>query len=169
MIQFCLPFHLCPLIRCSFHRCLHFCDSPFRYLCHSRFGQCSPPSMLCRFGRLFLVSSLGSCFSEVGFRSPSLMLFSSSLASLSISVRYQSLGALVPSIQSFVVLHRHRRLVCACLVCGVFLTSYLLVVLIIPYVCLFLLRGDFGLLLIILPLSCFFGSLHWSLITLICV
>ncbi|KAH0876563.1 hypothetical protein HID58_063957, partial [Brassica napus] len=28
-----------------------------------------------------------------------------------------SLGALVPSIPSFVVLHRHRRLVCACLVC----------------------------------------------------
>ncbi|KAH0868720.1 hypothetical protein HID58_075742 [Brassica napus] len=34
-----------------------------------------------------------------------------------------SLGALVPSIKSFVVLHRHRRLVCACLVCEVLLTS----------------------------------------------
>ncbi|KAH0880863.1 hypothetical protein HID58_068257, partial [Brassica napus] len=34
-----------------------------------------------------------------------------------------SLGDLVPSIPSFVVLHRHRRLVCACLVCEVLLTS----------------------------------------------
>ncbi|KAH0903755.1 LOW QUALITY PROTEIN: hypothetical protein HID58_043258, partial [Brassica napus] len=33
-----------------------------------------------------------------------------------------SLGALVSSIQSFVVLHLHRRLVCACLVCEVILT-----------------------------------------------
>ncbi|KAH0897494.1 hypothetical protein HID58_047062 [Brassica napus] len=33
------------------------------------------------------------------------------------------LGALVPSIQSFVILHLHRRLVCACLVCEVTLTS----------------------------------------------
>ncbi|KAH0868250.1 hypothetical protein HID58_075272 [Brassica napus] len=32
-------------------------------------------------------------------------------------------SALVPSIQSFVVLHMHRRLVCACLVCEVILTS----------------------------------------------
>ncbi|KAH0892928.1 hypothetical protein HID58_055357 [Brassica napus] len=33
------------------------------------------------------------------------------------------LGDLVHSIQSFVVLHRHRRLVCACLVCEMLLTS----------------------------------------------
>ncbi|KAH0860044.1 hypothetical protein HID58_088305, partial [Brassica napus] len=33
------------------------------------------------------------------------------------------LGALVPSIQNFVVLPRHRRLVCACLVCEMLLTS----------------------------------------------
>ncbi|KAF3579799.1 hypothetical protein DY000_02028694 [Brassica cretica] len=36
-----------------------------------------------------------------------------------------SLGALVLSIQSFVVLHLHRRLVCACLVCEVFITWFL--------------------------------------------
>ncbi|KAG5391889.1 hypothetical protein IGI04_021852 [Brassica rapa subsp. trilocularis] len=34
-----------------------------------------------------------------------------------------SLRALVPSIQSLMVLHRHMRLVCACLVCEVLLTS----------------------------------------------
>ncbi|KAF2605505.1 hypothetical protein F2Q70_00027510 [Brassica cretica] len=44
--------------------------------------------LLRRFGRLFLVSSLVSGFSGDGFRSPSLRLFSSSLASFSISVRY---------------------------------------------------------------------------------
>ncbi|KAH0866883.1 hypothetical protein HID58_073905 [Brassica napus] len=44
--------------------------------------------LLCKFGRLFLVSSLGSGFSGFGFRSPSHRLSSSSLASLSLSVRY---------------------------------------------------------------------------------
>ncbi|KAH0899468.1 hypothetical protein HID58_049036, partial [Brassica napus] len=39
------------------------------------------------------------------------------------NVLLRSLGDLVPSIPSFVVLHRHRRLVCACLVCEVLLTS----------------------------------------------
>ncbi|KAH0869019.1 hypothetical protein HID58_076041, partial [Brassica napus] len=39
------------------------------------------------------------------------------------SILLRSLGVLVPSIQSFVVLHRHRRLVCACLVCEVLLIS----------------------------------------------
>ncbi|KAH0892440.1 hypothetical protein HID58_054869, partial [Brassica napus] len=34
-----------------------------------------------------------------------------------------SIGALVLSIQSFLVLHWYRRLVCACLVCEVLLTS----------------------------------------------
>ncbi|KAF3501824.1 hypothetical protein F2Q69_00044105 [Brassica cretica] len=43
------------------------------------------------------------------------------------------------------------------------LLPLLVVVLIVRYVCLFLLRGGFGLLLIILPLTCFLGSLHWTL------
>ena len=88
MISFCLPFDLCFLISLqlsSLLASLWFFLSPCLSL---QVWLVFSSSMLCKFGRLFLVSSLGSGFSGFGFRSPSLRLFSSSLASLSLSVRY---------------------------------------------------------------------------------
>ena len=95
--------------------------------------------------------------------------FSSSHVSFGIGVRDQSLGALVPSIKNFVFLHLHGRLVCFCLVCEVFFTFLLVVVLSVLQACIFLLFGDFGLPIIVLPLVRFLGSLRWCLIAFIFV
>ncbi|KAG5383142.1 hypothetical protein IGI04_034612, partial [Brassica rapa subsp. trilocularis] len=62
--------------------------SPFRHFFHAMFEYIFPLCMVCDLVRLFLVSSLGFCFSVVGFHSPFLGYFSSSLASLGIGASY---------------------------------------------------------------------------------
>ena len=70
-------------------------------------------------------------------------------------------GALVSSTQSFVVLRWHERLVCACLVCEVLLTFQLVVVIPVLEACVFLFRGDSGLLMIILSLTFLVFWVFW--------